>query len=369
MKILRTLLRVLVGTVFIFSGFVKGVDPMGTVFRMEDYFLAFGISWADPAAVPLTIFLCALEFLLGFSLLFNLWIRMTSWFLLAMMAYFTVLTFFDAVYNLVPDCGCFGEVIKLSNVETFLKNLVLMTMVIPVFLWRNKYRSALSVASETGLLALAAVLFTGFSIVCLLHLPVVDFGDWQIGKHIGAGAEKQVPVYVTYRNERTGETKEFLSPDYPWNDSLWMSEWTFVGQRFDRSGEADAILKIEDTAGNDLTHTLVNAPEYSFLLIAWDLDHANRQPMAEIQSLADSVSRFGYPFVCLTNAPAEDISRFQAETGLRMEFYNADDVVLKSMMRSNPGLILLRNGEILRKWHYNDFPDWTQVLETYLVPG
>src|SRR5512138_96805 len=155
MKIVRNVFRILVGIVFIFSGFVKGVDPMGTIFRMQDYFAAFGTPWANPLAPSLTIFLCTLEFVIGVALLFNLRIKWIAWVLLPVMAYFTVLTLFDALYNLVPDCGCFGDAIKLTNVQTFIKNLILMAFVIPIFAWRKKYRGLLPPSGQWILIFLA----------------------------------------------------------------------------------------------------------------------------------------------------------------------------------------------------------------------
>ncbi|MFH0761063.1 MAG: BT_3928 family protein [Bacteroidota bacterium] len=358
MKTLRTLFRNLVGVVFIFSGFVKGIDPLGTVYRMQDYFLAFGTGWANSLALPLTIFLCTLEFMVGISLLFNLWLRIMTWALLPLMTFFTILTFFDAVYNLVPDCGCFGDAIKLSNVETFIKNLVLMAFVIPVFLWRKKYKSALPASGELGALVLTAALFTGLSVYCLWHLPVIDFSDWRTGNTVSRRVDKPVRFYVTYKNRYTGETQEFLSPNYPWNDSTWMANWMFVSQRVDNSLQNEILLMIEDTAGNDLSETFLNIPDYNFFLVAYDLTATDRTAFEKLQPLADHASGAGYSFICLTSTLPSEIERFKSETGTRIDFYNADDVVLKSMIRSNPGLILLKDGKILAKWHYNDFPEW-----------
>ncbi len=181
MKIVRTLFRILVGVVFVFSGFVKGVDPVGTVYRMHDYFVAFGTTWANDYALLFTILLCVLEFILGISLLFNLWIRKTAWVLLPMMTFFTILTFFDAFYTMVPDCGCFGDAVKLTNMETFIKNLVLMVFVIPIFIWRNRFKSLFKPAGDLLLLFSIAILFAGLSIYCLWHLPVIDFRGWKVG--------------------------------------------------------------------------------------------------------------------------------------------------------------------------------------------
>ena len=218
MKILRTIFRILVGLVFIYSGFVKAIDPLGTVYRMEDYFLAFNIPWFMQFSLYLTIFLCVLEFSVGISLLFNLWIRKMAWVLLAMMIYFTVLTFFDAVYNLVPDCGCFGEALKLTNIQTFIKNIILMGFVVPIFIWRKKFRSLLPSLGDFTMLFIIAAAFSALSIYCYRHLPIIDFMDWKVGNRVNKTETLPVKFYVTYKNKLTGEEKEYVSPDYPWND-------------------------------------------------------------------------------------------------------------------------------------------------------
>jgi len=365
MKIVRTLFRVIIGIVFIFSGFVKGIDPLGTVYRMEDYFLAFSTTWANDLALPLAIFLCVLEFVLGISLLFNLWIRKSAWLVLPMMTYFTIVTFFDAFYNLVPDCGCFGDAIKMTNTETFIKNIVLMTMVIPIFLWRKRYKSALKPAGDIVVMAAVTVLFTGLSLYCLWHLPVIDFRDWKTGARINKTSDQSVQFFVTYKNRYTGEKEEYLTPNYPWNDSTWLADWIFVSQRVEDPNQDEMTLMIEDTLGNDLAKSFLNIPDYHFFVVVYSLDEANSESMARLQRLYLDASDVGCSFIGLTSTLLEEIAAFKAETGVGFEFYNSDDVVLKSMIRSNPGLILLRDGVVIKKWHYNDFPDWNQVNEKY----
>ncbi|MBE0648612.1 MAG: DoxX family protein [Bacteroidales bacterium] len=366
MKIVRNLFRIIVGIVFIFSGFVKGVDPLGTVYRMQDYFLAFGTEWANDLALPLTIFLCVVEFMLGISLLFNLWIKKSAWVLLPMMTYFTILTFFDAFYNLVADCGCFGDAIKMTNTETFIKNVVLMTMVVPIFLWRRKYRSILRPSGDVLVLASVTILFTGLTLYCLWHLPIIDFRDWKTGTQINKLNDKPMEFFVTYKNRYTGEKEEFLNPNYPWNDSTWLADWIFVSQRVVDPNQDAMTLMIEDTLGNDLAQSILNIPDYHFIAVAYNLDQANVEAMQRLNLLSEDASEAGYSFIGLTGTLPEEIKVYNAETGIDFEFYNSDDVVLKSMIRSNPGLILLKEGVVIKKWHYNDLPEWERVKEKYL---
>ncbi|MFH1936163.1 MAG: BT_3928 family protein, partial [Bacteroidota bacterium] len=312
------------------------------------------------------IFLCVLEFSLGVSLLFNLWIRKSAWVLLPMMTCFTILTFFDAFYNLVPDCGCFGDAITMTNTETFIKNIILMAMVVPIFIWRKNYKSVLKPAGDVGALVTVTALFIGLSLYCLWHLPVIDFRDWKTGAQVNKTSDRPVQFYVTYKNRYTGEKEEFLTPNYPWNDSTWMTNWIFVSQRVEDPNQDEMTLMIEDTLGNDLAQSFLDIPDYHFFVVAYSLDETNEEAWIRLQSLFLAASEAGYSFIGLTGTLPEEIVGFKMETGIGFEFYNSDDVVLKSMIRSNPGLILLKNGVVIRKWHYNDFPDWQEVKGKYI---
>jgi uncharacterized membrane protein YphA (DoxX/SURF4 family) len=366
MKTLRNSFRILVGLVFIFSGFVKGVDPLGFAFRIEDYFVAFGIPWAGQFSLAISIIMCALEFTIGVSLLLNLWIRKTAWLLLLVMTYFTILTFLDAIWNLVPDCGCFGEAIKLTNMQTFIKNLILMIFVVPIFIWRKKYRSALPVSLDVVIVCLTAVLFAWMSIHSARHLPLIDFMAWEKGNKVNRTSTLPVKFFVTYKNKKTGEKKEYLASSYPWNDSLWMSQWVFDSQRVeDPNSEQAATLRAEDREGNDVTQTIMQNPDFLFLLVAYNLKETNQAAFLRILPFYKKALAGNKTFICLTSSLPGDIRKFRLTHGTAFEYYNADDVILKTMVRSNPGLILLKDGVVLDKWAFRDFPSWEEVSEKY----
>ena len=366
MKLLRSCFRILIGLVFIFSGFVKGVDPLGTAFRIEDYFVAFSIPWAGRFALELALLLIVIEFTIGVSLLFNLWIRKTAWLLLLVMTYFTVLTFIDAIWNLVPDCGCFGDAIKLTNIQTFIKNLVLMGFVIPVFMWRKKFRSALPVRVDISLLLITALAFSWMSVYSARHLPLKDFMAWKKGNRVNITETRPVKFFVTYKNKKTGEKKEYLASNYPWNDSLWMSQWVFDSQRVEdpNAGRA-ASLMVEDMNGNDVTASVLQNPDYQFILVAYNLGKTNKSSFVKILPFFKKAQASGMTFICITSAMPDEVRKFKLQQGAAFDFYNADDVILKTMVRSNPGLILLKDGLVVDKWAFRDFPDWDVVNETY----
>ena len=367
MKILRTIFRIVVGLVFVFSGFVKGVDPLGTVYRMDDYFVAFNIPFFMSFSLYLTIFLCTLEFLLGISLLFNLWIRKTAWLLLPMMFFFTILTFFDAVYNIVPDCGCFGDALKITNVQTFIKNLVLMGFVLPIFAWRKKYRSLLPVMADFSLLLITAIGFSTMSSQCYRHLPLIDFMSWKVGNRVNKTATLPVTFYVTYKNKKTGAEKEYISPNYPWNDSVWLADWIFKSQRVvDPNKDQGLVLRVEDQYGADYTASVLNNPDYQFILVAYDLTKTSPEGFNKILPLYKKAVMDGFSFICLTNSLPAEIKKFRMANGTAFDYYSSDDVVLKTMVRSSPGLIMLKDGIVIAKWGFRDFPSYEEVKSKYM---
>ncbi len=368
MKILRTIFRILVGLVFAYSGFVKGIDPLGTVYRMDDYFLAFNLPWFMPLSPYLTIFLVVVEFSLAISLLFNLWIRKTAWVLLLMMMFFTILTFFDAVYNLVPDCGCFGDALKITNVQTFTKNVILMGFVVPIFIWRKKFRSLLPAWGDVALLLTIAIAFSGLSVYCYRHLPLIDFMAWKVGNRINKTETLPVIFYVTYKNKLTGEEKEYISPNYPWNDSIWLANWIFTSQRVvDPNKNQGLVLRAEDQLGNDFTPSIIDNPDYQFILVAYDLRETDKEGFRKILPLYKKAIMDGYSFICLTSSPPTEIKKFRISNGTAFDYYTADDVVLKTMVRSNPGLILLKDGVVLAKWSFRDFQSYDEVRQQYII--
>ena len=366
MKFLRNFNRIFIGLVFIFSGFVKGIDPLGTMYRIEDYFIAYGTEWAISVALFLSIFLCTLEFVLGIVLVLNICVRQLSWILFLLLIFFTLLTLYDAIYNPVPDCGCFGDAIKLTNWATFYKNLILLAFVFIIFFSRKAFRSPFSKSVEYLITIVFAALFIGFSCYSYNHLPIIDFREWKTGNDMTPNDKEKVKIYLTYMNKETGEEKEYLSPDYPWQDSVWMSKWEFVDQRIDESEMGkDIELVIENEYGDDVTEDFIYNIDYQLLVIIHDLKKANLTAFTKIDNLFINADHDGYSLIVLTSNFPDEVNQFIQYFDPYLEFYYADDIVLITIIRSNPGLILMKNGVVLGKWHYNDFPDYSELKETF----
>ena len=358
--------RSILGLLFIFSGFVKGVDPVGTQYRIIDYFIAFGTEWAIPYALPLAIILNASEFVLGAMLLFNIRLKITSWLVMIMMAIFTVTTFNDALYNPVPNCGCFGDALILTNWQTFYKNLVIDALLMIVFFSRNRIRFSLNPKVEYSLIIIFILGFVWFEIFSIRHLPVIDFRDWKVGNRMTIEERKPLKYYLSYRNKETGEKQEFLSPNYPYDDSVWMADWEFVEQRvIDPNPKANNLV-LEDESGNDVTDQIIANPDFQFMLVSYDLNSINTKKLDEIKKFLTKCKEDGYSFVLLTSSVPDDVHHFLKENNLTIDYYFADDVSLEAMIRSNPGLVLLKNGVVLGKWHYNDFPDYEDFKQKFV---
>ncbi len=359
--------RIILGLVFIFSSVVKGVDPLGTAYRVEDYLLAYGMDWMLETAFLLSVFLITVEFLLGFAILFKLKARLASIGILLIMIIFTAVTWFDARYNLVPDCGCFGDAIKMSNWETFSKNVVLILLAIFVFIKRKTIVSRLPQWFQTSTLLIFIGMFAWFINYNYQHLPLLDFRDWKMGNDMKSSGEGEAKTFVTYRNIETGEEKEFLSPNYPWNDSVWMVQWEFVDQRLDESGVVRMHnLIIEDEDGNDMTKALLEHSGDQFLLISYDLDFASGEGMLKAAKLFMAMDEQGIAFDMLSASDLEIIDKYREVYQMEYPVYFADDIELKAMIRSNPGMLWLHDGVIIQKWHANDFPDWKD-METLIM--
>ncbi len=361
-KFLINFSRLFTGAVFVFSGFVKAVDPLGTAYKLEDYFAAYNMLWANDLSLVLAIFLCAVELLVGVALLLNLRMRLTSWVLLLMMSFFTVLTFYDALYDPVPDCGCFGDAITLTNWETFYKNVVLMVFTLIVFVNRKRFKAFLKPMAQWIAVALLFILFVLFSFYNYIHLPMLDFRSWKIGNQMASAASSEERIYLSYQSHITGEIQEYLSPDFPWNDSLWLAEWEFVEQRVERDVRGvEHDLKAEDEFASDFTDYLLESPGI-FVFVSYDLEAASAKGMQKLAELEHQLFEAAYPSVILTASLPETAAAILQEYDIHSDLLFADDIVLKTIVRANPGLVMFYNGYVAGKWHYNDMPNINELL-------
>jgi uncharacterized membrane protein YphA (DoxX/SURF4 family) len=364
LKFLFTFFRLILGILFIFSGFVKGVDPLGSAYKFNEYFASVGITEMDQLSLIFSFMLSGAEFLIGVALLTGIFIRFTSWVTLIFISFFTILTFLLAVFNPVTDCGCFGDAIKLTNWQTFDKNIVFSIMVIFLFIQRKKIKYSIPIWKEIIAIIIAVIVFFGTSLYSYKHLPIIDFMPYNIGADIRAkmkmpvGAKQDVyATHMIYKNTKSGEVKEFTTNNYPWKDTLnW--KWVNTKSVLVTKGYTPPIhdFSISDPQGNDITDSILNYNGYSFLLISYNLNQANKNGLIDAERLQQYCSTTGKAkFFAITASIKSDISKIKSENSLTMEFNSGDETALKTTIRSNPGIILLKHGIIIGKWAYRDF--------------
>jgi uncharacterized membrane protein YphA (DoxX/SURF4 family) len=361
-KILSLISRLILGAVFIFSGFVKGVDPLGSTYKFTDYFNAFHLGFLEPAALVLAISLAAVEFLVGVSLMFRFRYRLGVWIVLVFISVFTIITFILALTNPVSDCGCFGDAIIMTNWQTFFKNLILIPFVLHIFWFRSAGQDAFKPPFSWLALAVFALAFVGLEIHAYRHLPLLDFRPYSVGTYIPAkmtipeGApQDEFRTYLYY--EKNGTVEEFTEDNFPWQDTTW----TYVDSKhvLVKKGYEPEIhdFTIVDEYDIDITSRLLSDEGYSFLLVAGHLESTDMEAMRYASDLALWCELEGHSFYCTTASGKKEIEKIRQTLMPSFSFHTTDEITLKTIVRANPGLLLLREGTILAKWHYRDFPD------------
>ena len=352
--------RLLVGALFIFSSFTKGVDPLGTKYKMLDYFAAYHIEWLNEAAMVLAVLMILAEFLIGICLLTNVCPKIATIGGTLFMLLFTGVTLFDALYDMVPDCGCFGTAVKMSNWQTFYKNLVIDAVLLPLVLNIRSLNCRLKSLTQFIIGLVYALLFTGFQIYNYRHLPVVDFMNWKVGKQMNAQQEQEQLIYLTFRNKETGKTQEYLSSEYPWNDSVWMSQWEFVDQRVE-GGSSYIGFSALDQDGDDVTEVILNTKNL-LMFTSHDMDQITEKEWEKIKTITEKATQKGYEVIWVTSATLEYVEEMQTKHPYIYEVYFGDELEIKTIVRFNPGLIWLDDGLVVYKWSAVDFDKaWARI--------
>lgn len=374
LKVIAECCRLLIGVVFIFSGAVKAVDPMGGAIKIGEYLASFGLDKLQPFAVLISFNLSAAEFTLGVCMLFGVYRRYSSFLTMLFMAFMTPLTLYLALFNPVSDCGCFGDALVLTNWETFYKNIVLMAAALFVFINNQRLLACYTFKVYWFVALYAYVYAVGFAYRNYEHLPLIDFRPYKIGANIPSlmgipeGAPEDEYRYL-FVYEKDGVKKEFTLDDVPAGDSTW----TFVSDKTEliRQGYIPPVasFNIYNREDADVTEDILGNPDGVLLLIAPKLETADDERIDEMNNVYDYALEHGIPFYCVTGSSTDAINTWSDNTGAEYPFLMADEVLLKTIIRSNPGLVLLKEGTVLAKWHFNDIPpeeDLKTVLNSYL---
>jgi uncharacterized membrane protein YphA (DoxX/SURF4 family) len=425
--------RLLVGGLFIFSGFIKANDPVGFGIKLDEYFEVFqqgyscdmqvhkekvgGIPCTAPAkvkevdeatakleaekaakelaekqatfqfkmweffkehATALAIIICGFEMVLGLFLLLGIQTRWTLLLLLAMIVFFAFLTFYSACCNKVNTCGCFGDAIVLTPWESFWKDLILLILISVIFVGEQNvkplFKNQIVLATIAGI---GLFLSFAFPVYTYKHLPIIDFRPYKIGtnlwdatqqkdrKKTGCVTDSTYMEFYLYKGTDSLHPKMFTMDNYP------DSTWTFVC-RYDRvirkgtCGATIADFNISDPeTGNNLNDSLLKREGIQFMLIMYDIDKADRDVMGKINTFYAACEKDGVPFNAMSPASYDQTVAFRKETGSKYPMLNVDQTALKTIIRSNPGLMMLKDGVVTAMWHANDFPVYEDVIKKY----
>ena len=363
LKMIVNLCRIIVAVTFIFSGFVKAIDPIGTQYKLQDYLGAIGMAGILPnwTLLAVAVFLAAIEFCIGIFLLFAIQRRLISKLTVAFMAFMTMVTVWIVVADPVKDCGCFGDALHLTNTETLIKNIVLLVcslaiMYRPLAMFRFVSKSNQWIVTNYTIVFI--LVSSGLS---LYYLPIFDFRPYHIGVNIPRGMEipkgAKLPQFkTTFIMEKNGKRKEFTLDNYP------DASWKFIDSKTVQTSEG-YIPPIHDFSitdnktGLDLTNSVLSHKGYTFLLIAPHLETADDSNFGDIDRLYEYAQSYDIPFYCLTASTTKAIKRWIDLTGAEYSFCITDEAVLKTIIRSNPGLLLLKDGTIINKWSHNNLPN------------
>ena len=362
-RFLGWVLRIIFGSVFVFSGFVKAIDPLGFSYKMQDYMHAMGFLQFDNLLLAGAILIIALEFTIGLSLLTGIKMKFFAWCAVLFMLFMTPLTLWLALTNSVSDCGCFGDALHITNWQTFWKNVVLLLMIFAILYCEKYNRPYLSPMPSWLISASFFVFSVCISLYCLTHLPLIDFRPYKIGNNIPEqmtlpeDAKKDIiKTTFTYKNKNSGEEKVFEKlGDAPWNDTI---NWEFVSQHSDyiQKGDEPKIhdFMIESYEYGDITDEILSDENFVFLFVMYDLAKTKTNTLKELNDLYKKMNDKGFRVLALTSSNSYDIEHFKEKHNIIYEFATSDPIPLKTAIRANPGVMVLKNGYVIDKWNAAD---------------
>lgn len=375
MRFLYTLSRYLVGLLFIFSGVIKINDPVGTQIKLQEYFEVFSSDFSSifeifvPYALILSVFLCTLEVVIGVALLMNYKMKITSKITLGLILFFTFLTFYSAYFNKVTDCGCFGDAIKLTPWESFYKDIILLVLsglVVYIHPKLNNQKGYLylkifdDVNFRNGVIITITTICLIISYSAINFLPFIDFRTYKIGNYIPELMEPSDELKYSYIMEKDGRTYEF--DNYPLDNSYEFKELKLLNP------EAEPKITDYSLWNDEGDYTKESFLGNKLFLIIHDVNKINlnqiklNEFISNLKLLENSIN-FWVETIIITSSDEKSINNFKRENGLDLKTVYGDATVLKTIIRSNPGFFLLRNGTVKGKWHHNSFPDPKEILK------
>ncbi len=360
MNIITHIARFLVGGLFIFSGLIKLNDPVGTKIKLEEYFDVFATDFAPffeafiPLALGLAVLLSVLEVALGVAVLIKYRMAVTTWVLLGMIVFFTFLTFYSAYFNKVTDCGCFGDAIVLTPWQSFTKDVILLVLIGILFINRHRFTEMFSLRTSHAVVGSVTIVCLLLGITAVRHLPFADFRAYQVGADLPRLMQPSEPLRYKYIMTKNGEDEEFLQ--YPTDKAYTFKEMVTLNP------EAQAKITDYSVWNDEGDFTDATFEGNKLLVVMYDVTKADKDVLPEIQHLADQLPT-GTEALVLTASGEAIYDEFRHAYQLALPYYYADATVLKTIIRANPGLVLLQNGIVRGKWHFRDTPSVEEISD------
>jgi uncharacterized membrane protein YphA (DoxX/SURF4 family)/peroxiredoxin len=359
MKYITHLSRIFVGVLFIVSGFIKLNDPVGFSFKLEEYFSVgvLDLSVLMPFALAIAFFVVVFEVLLGVFLLLGYQLKFTLWSLLSMIVFFTFLTFYSAYFNKVTDCGCFGDAIKLTPWESFTKDIILLILILLLFSGKKYLNILLPTSWTKGVVVLSFLGAVSYGFWVLQHLPAIDFRPYKIGVHIPSGmsvpdnAPKSIYEYQWVFEVNGAEKVITTQKEYPNVDGTFLRVTTEKIQEGYVPPIHDFTIEQE---GVDQTESLMMVPKL-VMVVAYDLAKSNPQAFEKVAQATLKAHNAGYEVIGMSASSEAQAADVIEKYGLGFDFYFTDQTTLKTIVRSNPAILVVEHGIITQKRHYNDF--------------
>ncbi|MEB2784779.1 BT_3928 family protein [Algoriphagus persicinus] len=356
-------IRIIVGGLFIFSGLIKVNDPVGTAIKLEEYFDVFSndiagfFYYLKPFALELGIFLVVVEVTLGIMLILGVKSRLTVWALALMILFFTFLTFYSAYFNKVTDCGCFGDAIKLTPWESFYKDLILLVLISILFLFQIDLPTT-SHKWAKGVTVVALALSFVLAVLAVRNLPFIDFRAYKVGVNIPQNMLPSAPLEYSYVMKKNGKLMTF--DQYPSDESLEFVEMNLKNP--------DALPKISDFAvwneEGDFSEEVFTGNKV--LILVSSMAKMSEINLSRIDQLVKSLAGSPIQPVFVAAASEEEIRNFTQSRGWDVLSLQADATVVKTMIRANPGIMVMKDGAVLAKYHHNNTPEAGEVLDLYM---
>jgi uncharacterized membrane protein YphA (DoxX/SURF4 family) len=368
-RIIVWILRIVFGGTYIFSGFVKAVDPLGTYYKINDYLIAWNMDFLGSLSLVASIGLSTLEFIIGFAILFGVGMRFFATLALILQSLFTIQTLYIAIYNPVSDCGCFGDALILSNWDTFYKNVVLIAIAFLIFKAR-KYTLPAFKRNSWAPVILSFVLILFVSVYSLMYLPIIDFRPYKVGNDIYEKTiipEDEMPVTETFyevKVKETGEIVEVPNDEYMNNYEKYdMISYRDIVVKEGRTEPEIHDFKFNTLEGGDLTEEFFSQKGYKLLIVQLDLEKTSSDDQKDINDLVNSIQKNNKVKVWAITNSVDKIESYTKENNVPYTYCWMDQIPIKTIIRSSPGLVLLKGNVVIKKWPHRKLPDYEDLMD------